>query len=121
MIWKRRLVPFTVLLQSIWLFVFYAFGNTHSKYWGTYFHCGFAFPLAIVFILPIIFKRNTYILKQFQIVGAAYNFGLGIVFILNRYEIINSERLYLGIWLSTVTIIITTIMVLFSGIRHGLF
>jgi|GEM_PF-5079011 len=89
-----------------------------SAGWGVYYFTSERWFLALFLALAIFIKNKTWFDIQFLIIEISFNFWLGLAYYLNYKEIINrtyNTEVMLG------AIILTTVAILISGFRHGIF
>jgi len=89
-----------------------------SEWWCTYYFASERFFLAAFILLFIFIEKKTWLDVQFLIIEATYNIWLGLAYILNYNKVL--ERTY-NTKLMLTGVVITTLMILISGYRHGLF
>lgn len=114
---RKLIPPFLLLAHAICVLVYYLVPTDIRYYsfgWAVYFHCVQCFFLSLFSIIP----KNDKVTFQFQIVEFVFSGLLGIAFVANYYELIENPH---GLIITSLTIVVTTLMIITAGIRHGLF
>lgn len=121
----KLITPTILLLHWIGLFIYFTAVKFHPVAWGNYNWSVYYFSVnnlticnyGLLFALAPRKKLGVYA-GQFVLVDVIFTLTLGLATILDCKHIISNTY---GFYISVLGMIITVIMILISGIRHGIF
>lgn len=120
---KKTLINLFALALYVSGFNFYLYELFYGS-WNTLQAKGFFYIITVSFLTYIFFiskytGQTTYLSEQFDLISKLTVLINFIIIVLTLYDLLNNHRTYF--YTFNGSILVTTIMVTFSGFKHGIF